>query len=76
MTTPSRPRTVRLTEAELEALIERGARKATADLEKRLQALEDAMKSGKGILIGAAAVLGFLLADGIAKIKHLMGVAT
>ena len=75
MSEPSRPRTVRLTEDELEALIERGARKATADLEKRLQALEDAMKSGKGILIGAAAVLGFLLADGISRLKALLGIA-
>jgi hypothetical protein len=88
MTEPSRPRTIRLTTDELDAIMSRVAvlagkeaarevaHEATKSIEARLKALEDAMKSGKGALIGAAAVLGFLLADGIQKIKHLLGITT
>jgi hypothetical protein len=76
MSEPSRPRTIRLSEAELEAIATRAAESATKALEARITSLEMTLKSGKGALIGAAAVLGFLLADGIQKIKHLLGIAT
>ena len=72
MTQPAqRPRTIRLTEAELEAIVER----AVSKLEARITSLEMALKSGQGVLIGAAAVIGFFLADGISKIKTLLGIA-
>lgn len=72
MTQPTqRPRTIRLTEAELEAIVER----AVSKLEARITSLEMALKSGQGVLIGAAAVIGFFLADGISKIKTLLGIA-
>lgn len=75
MTQPSRPRTIRLTETELEAIATRAASAATEKLEARITSLEMALKSGQGVLIGAAAVVGFFLADGIAKIKLLLGIA-
>jgi hypothetical protein len=34
-----------------------------------------ALKSGQGVLIGAAAVVGFFLADGISRLKTLLGIA-
>ena len=71
MTQPSRPRTIRLTEQELEAIVER----AVSKLEARISSLEMALKSGQGVLIGAAAVIGFFLADGISRLKTLMGIA-
>lgn len=73
MTEPSRPRTIRLSETELEAIATRAANAATEKLEARITSLEMALKSGQGVLIGAAAVIGFFLADGIAKIKSLLG---
>ena len=76
MSEPSRPRTIRLTDTELKAIAKEAAQEATKTLEARITSLEMTLKSGKGALIGAAAVLGFLLADGIQKIKHLLGIAT
>lgn len=76
MTEPSRPRTIRMSEAELEALATRAAETATKALEARITSLEMALKSGQGVLIGAAAVIGFFLADGIAKIKSLLGLVS
>lgn len=71
------------TEAELEALLARAAKAANAEtvehmekLEARLKSLEDALKSGKGALIGAAAVIGFFLADGIMRLKVLLGLVS
>jgi conjugal transfer/entry exclusion protein len=71
------------TEAELEDLLSRAAMRANAQtlehiekLDKRIKSLEDALKSGQGVLIGAAAVIGFLLADGIVRIKAFMGIAS
>lgn len=75
MTTPSRPRTIRLTEQELEAIATRAAESATQKLEARITSLEMALKSGQGVLIGAAAVIGFFLADGINRLKTLLGIA-
>ena len=74
--TPQRPRTIRMSEAELEALATRAAENATKTLEARITSLEMALKSGQGVLIGAAAVIGFFLADGIAKIKHMLGLVS
>ncbi|OYU50911.1 MAG: hypothetical protein CFE27_14920 [Alphaproteobacteria bacterium PA1] len=71
MTQPTRPRTIRLTEQELEAIVER----AVSKLEARISSLEMALKSGQGVLIGAAAVIGFFLADGISRLKTLLGIA-
>lgn len=71
MTQPTRPRTIRLTEQELEAIVER----AVSKLEARISSLEMALKSGQGVLIGAAAVIGFFLADGIVRLKTLLGIA-
>ena len=75
MSEPSRPRTIRLTETELEAIATRAANAATEKLEARITSLEMALKSGQGVLIGAAAVIGFFLADGISRLKTLMGIA-
>ncbi len=75
MSEQPRPRTIRLTEAELEALATRAAENATKALEARITSLEMALKSGQGVLIGAAAVIGFFLADGINKLKTLLGIA-
>ena len=75
MTEPSRPRTVRLSDAELKAIVKEAAEEATKKLEARITSLEMALKSGQGVLIGAAAVIGFFLADGISKIKTLLGIA-
>jgi hypothetical protein len=74
--TPQRPRTIRMSEVELEALATRAAENATKKLEARITSLEMALKSGQGVLIGAAAVIGFFLADGIAKIKHMLGLVS
>ncbi len=74
--TPQRPRTIRMSEVELEALATRAAENATKKLEARITSLEMALKSGQGVLIGAAAVVGFFLADGISRLKHLLGVAS
>ena len=74
--TPQRPRTIRMSEAELEALATRAAENATKTLEARITSLEMALKSGQGVLIGAAAVIGFFLADGIARIKHVLGLVS
>ena len=74
--TPQRPRTIRMSEAELEALATRAAENATKTLEARITSLEMALKSGQGVLIGAAAVIGFFLADGISRLKHLLGLAS
>ena len=71
--TPQRPRTIRMSEAELEALATRAAENATKALEARITSLEMALKSGQGVLIGAAAVIGFFLADGINRLKSLLG---
>ena len=76
MSEPTRPRTIRMSEAELEALATRAAETATKALEARITSLEMALKSGQGVLIGAAAVIGFFLADGIAKIKSLLGLVS
>jgi hypothetical protein len=75
MSEPSRPRTIRLTEQELEAIATRAAESATQKLEARITSLEMALKSGQGVLIGAAAVVGFFLADGISRLKTLLGIA-
>jgi len=75
MSEPPRPRTIRMSEPELEALAFRAAENATEKLEKRITDLEHALKSGQGVLIGAAAVIGFFLADGIVRLKTLLGIA-
>lgn len=74
--TPPRPRTIRMSEAELEALATRAAENATKTLEARITSLEMALKSGQGVLIGAAAVIGFFLADGISRLKHMLGLVS
>jgi hypothetical protein len=74
--TPQRPRTIRLTESELKSIAHEAAQEATKTLEARITSLEMALKSGQGVLIGAAAVIGFFLADGISRLKHLLGVAS
>jgi|GEM_PF-2854423 len=76
MSEPSRPRTIRLSESELRAIAKEAAQEATKTLEARITSLEMALKSGQGVLIGAAAVIGFFLADGIARIKHMLGVVS
>lgn len=73
MSEPSRPRTIRLTDAELRAIAKEAAQEATKTLEARITSLEMALKSGQGVLIGAAAVIGFFLADGINRLKTLLG---
>lgn len=75
-TTPQRPRTIRMSEVELEALATCAAENATKKLEARITSLEMALKSGQGVLIGAAAVVGFFLADGISRIKHMLGLVS
>ena len=72
--TPQRPRTIRLSDVELKAIAKEAAEEATKKLEARITSLEMALKSGQGVLIGAAAVVGFFLADGIARIKDFMGI--
>jgi len=74
--TPQRPRTIRLTDAELKSIAHEAAQEATKALEARITSLEMALKSGQGVLIGAAAVIGFFLADGISRLKHLLGLAS
>jgi hypothetical protein len=74
--TSPRPRTIRMSEVELEALATRAAESATKKLEARITSLEMALKSGQGVLIGAAAVVGFFLADGVSRLKHLLGIAS
>lgn len=76
MSEPSRPRTIRLTDAELRAIAKEAAQEATKTLEARITSLEMALKSGQGVLIGAAAVVGFFLADGISKLKTLLGIVS
>lgn len=76
MSEPTRPRTIRLTDTELKAIAKEAAQEATKTLEARITSLEMALKSGQGVLIGAAAVIGFFLADGIARIKDFMGIAS
>lgn len=76
MSEPSRPRTIRLTETELKAIAHEAAQEATKTLEARITSLEMALKSGQGVLIGAAAVIGFFLADGITRLKALLGIVT
>ena len=76
MSEPTRPRTIRLTDAELRAIAKEAAQEATKTLEARITSLEMALKSGQGVLIGAAAVIGFFLADGISRIKHMLGVVS
>ncbi len=73
---PQRPRTIRLTDTELRAIAHEAAQEATKTLEARITSLEMALKSGQGVLIGAAAVIGFFLADGISRLKHLLGLAS
>lgn len=75
MSETSRPRTIRLTDTELRAIAHEAAQEATKTLEARITSLEMALKSGQGVLIGAAAVIGFFLADGLQKIKSLLGIA-
>lgn len=74
--TPQRPRTIRLSDVELKAIAKEAAQEATKTLEARITSLEMALKSGQGVLIGAAAVIGFFLADGISRIKSLLGVVS
>lgn len=76
MSEPSRPRTIRLSDAELKAIAKEAAQEATKTLEARITSLEMALKSGQGVLIGAAAVVGFFLADGISKLKALLGIVS
>lgn len=76
MSEPTRPRTIRLTDAELRAIAHEAAQEATKALEARITSLEMALKSGQGVLIGAAAVVGFFLADGISKLKSLLGIVS
>ena len=76
MSEPSRPRTIRLTDTELRAIAKEAAQEATKTLEARITSLEMALKSGQGVLIGAAAVIGFFLADGIQKIKSVLGLVS
>ena len=76
MTDQSRPRTIRLTETELRAIAHEAAQEATKTLEARITSLEMALKSGQGVLIGAAAVVGFFLADGISRLKTLLGIVS
>ena len=71
--TPQRPRTIRLSDVELKAIAKEAAEEATKKLEARITSLEMALKSGQGVLIGAAAVIGFFLADGINRLKSLLG---
>ena len=73
MSEPTRPRTIRLTDTELKAIAKEAAQEATKTLEARITSLEMALKSGQGVLIGAAAVIGFFLADGINRLKTLLG---
>ena len=40
----------------------------------RLTSLENELRSGKGVLIGAAATIGFILADGLGKLKAVLGI--
>ena len=75
MSEPTRPRTIRLSDAELRAIAREAAEEATKTLEARITSLEMALKSGQGVLIGAAAVIGFFLADGINRLKSLLGIA-
>jgi hypothetical protein len=78
---PRRPSS-KWTHEEVEELVVRvakiaareAAHDATKALEARITSLEMTLKSGKGILVGAAAVLGFMLAGGIAKLKALLGI--
>ena len=74
--TPQRPRTIRLSDVELKAIAKEAAEEATKTLEARITSLEMALKSGQGVLIGAAAVIGFFLADGISRIKHMLGLVS
>ena len=76
MSEPTRPRTIRLTDTELRAIAHEAAQEATKTLEARITSLEMALKSGQGVLIGAAAVVGFFLADGISKLKTLLGIVS
>ena len=75
MSEQPRPRTIRLTDTELRAIAHEAAQEATKALEARITSLEMALKSGQGVLIGAAAVVGFFLADGISRLKTLLGIA-
>lgn len=76
MSEEPRPRTIRLTDVELRAIAHEAAQEATKTLEARITSLEMALKSGQGVLIGGAAVIGFLMADGLQKIKMLLGIAS
>ena len=74
-------RTYTLSEAQIDAIVERAVHAAMAEtsqhidkLDARLKSLEDMMKSGRGVLIGVAATIGFLLADGITRVKAFMGI--
>jgi hypothetical protein len=40
---------------------------------KRIAALEKVMHTGWGALVGGAAVLGFLIFDGLSKLKAFLG---
>lgn len=74
--TPQRPRTIRLSDVELKAIAHEAAQEATKTLEARITSLEMALKSGQGVLIGAAAVIGFFLADGISRLKSVLGLVS
>lgn len=72
-------RRVTLTETELRTLIEAAAAEAAKPtaaqieaLTTRISSLENAMRTGRGVLIGIAVTIGFLIGDGIEAIRKLL----